>query len=365
MRDVKALQRRRRLLLRQSSVTSPSDNASSFAGSDPHASASGHPPLVHHAVDPDAARRQLFEDCQGRLGLKLIIEVTGEAHHRKVSLDQPFVVLGSDRSCDVQIEHPAVLPCHAYLQWIDGRVYCCGLGVSDSQSPVVSTWVDRKPVTLGPIRISVPDMEPHPDGASDPQSRSASLAAEVPQVQLKFEGVDQRDNLWPVDRFLSLIGRGSQCKLRLDHPEIPAVLACLIRTPASCWLINLSRHESVRVNDHPVLLESLDLGDALQLGAFHAELSAAPFLKTPRPVPRIESAPPIESKNAAAVRELATRHRQRLGALNKSLAGVQVYLDSEHLNAIPELKTALEQYILRAQRHHLEMQQALDRLSDG
>ena len=258
------------------------------------------------------------------------------------------------------------MPCHAYLQWIDGRLFCCSLGSSDAQSPVVSSWVGRKPVTLGPLRISVPDMEPLPDGAPDPQSRSASLAAELPQVQLKFDGVDQRDNLWPADRFVSLIGRGSQCKLRLDHPEIPTVLACLIRTPASCWLINLSRHEALRVNGHPVLLESLDLGDALQLGAFHAEVSAAPFsLRTPRPVPTIESVPPVESPNAAAVRELAARHRQRLGVLNQSLAGVQVYLDSEHLNAIPELKTALEQYILRAQRHHIEVQQALKRLSRG
>jgi hypothetical protein len=64
------------------------------------------------------------------------------------------------------------------------------------------------------------------------------------------------------------------------------------------------------------------------------------------------------------IQELATEHRQRLGELNKSLDSVQVYLDSEHLNTVPDLKMALQKYILHAQRHHREMQEALERMSE-
>jgi hypothetical protein len=65
----------------------------------------------------------------------------------------------------------------------------------------------------------------------------------------------------------------------------------------------------------------------------------------------------------SAVRELAARHRRRLGALNKSLDAVQLHLDSAHLDAVPELKSAVQQYVLYAQRHHREVQDALERLS--
>jgi pSer/pThr/pTyr-binding forkhead associated (FHA) protein len=357
------VQRRRRLLLRQNGETMPSDIADSFAASAEVVAIEagvGISKAAHHAPDSEPARRQLFQECQGRPGVQMTLEVAGEARKRKVTLDQPFLVIGSDRGCDVQIGHPAVLPHHAYLQWTNGRLFWCSLAGPDSQIPVVATWIDRNSVALGPIRFSVRKMETLAEGFPDPQSRCEKLAAEIPQVQLKFSGVEQQDNLWPIDRSLSLIGRGPQCKLRLDHPAIPPVLACLIRTPSSCWLVNPGRHESLRVNDRPVLLESLDFGDKLQLGRFQAEVCAAPIsLKSPRPIPT------GEPRNTAAVLDLAARHRKRLGALNKSLADVKVYLDAGHPENVPELKTALTRYIQHAQRHHSEMQQALERLSGG
>ncbi|MBS0205377.1 MAG: hypothetical protein JSS49_20935 [Planctomycetes bacterium] len=310
-----------------------------------------HPGRGHVQTDPVVARRSLFAECRGQSGLQLVLEVTGEAHARKISLDQPFLILGAGSWCDVQIDHPDVQPCHVCVQWIDGRLFGCSL---DSAKPVTH-WIGRKPVKFGPFRLSVPDIDTV-EGIADPQSRNPGLADEVPQVQLKFDGVEQQDNLWPVDRNLTLIGRGSHCKLRLDHPEIPCVLASLIRTESGCWLINLCRHDSLRVNEQKLLLESLDLGDVVQLGAFRAEVSAAPFES------KSTLAPPVE-KTGNTIQELATEHRQRLGELNQSLDTVQVYLDSEHLNAVPDLKIALQKYILHAQRHHREMQAALERLS--
>lgn len=343
MRDANGLQRRRRLRMLQNGVDS-SAALNGFADS--------------FAIDPAVAREQLLRDCQGRTGVQLLVEVAGEAKPRKVTLDQPFVVIGRDVDCGLQIDHPSVLPFHIYVQWVDGQLFACSLG----DSPAVAAdcgWVRRKPIRFGSIRISIPDVD-SPGELGDPQIRNTELASEVSQVQLRFSGVEQRDNLWPVDRSLTLIGRGTQCKLRLDHPEIPTVLASLVRTPTSCWLINLTGHTSLRANDQPVAWQSLDMGDRVQFGRFQAEVSTAPT-KSQKTVPT----PPSEPKANGAVRKLAKQHRQRLGALNKSLNAVQLYLDSAHLDTVPELKQALQQYFLHAERHHREMQEALEQLAES
>jgi hypothetical protein len=335
----------------------------------------------------DASNQKLFEECHGRRGLQLRIEVAGET--RELALDLPFVVIGSASACDVRIEHTSVLPFHAYVQWIDGRLYCSSLAESDSRSSP-NVWLGKKPVNLGPFQLTVPNLPEATTSSSDPLARNPELAGEIAQVQLNFAGVQQRDNDWPIDRTLTLIGRGSQCKLRLDHPEIPLVLASLVRTASSCWLINLGQHELLRVNGQPLLLQSLDIGDKLELGAFQADVSTASIRQKkvtrkietatsnasgPRSAAQKTAASTIPARTSAAsavaasktvtVRELATRHRKRVGVLNKSLDDVRLYLDSQHLDNIPELKTALQQYVQHAQRYHREMQEALEQLASG
>ena len=199
---------------------------------------------------------------------------------------------------------------------------------------------------------------------ADPLSRSPELAVAIPQIQLRFAGVEQSDNLWPVDRTLTLIGRGTHCKLRLDHPDIPMMMACLVRTPGSCWLINLDRRDDVRVNDSVARLQPLDIGDRLQLGQFQAEVSAAPFdqiSQAPATTPVLAAGSPGDSR----LRELVSSHRQRLGSLNQSLSVLQKHLNDDHLSSVPELKTALETYVETVRQHHQEMQAALEQLSDG
>jgi hypothetical protein len=343
VRDANALHRRRRLRLLQS------DRLKAETGSS-----------ISSPRAPDAfedAHSQLFQDCAGQPGLHLLIEVNGEAHARKVSLNRPYLLIGSDSECDIRIKHGSVLPCHAYLQWLDGRLFCCGLGEAETQA----AWVGSKPVTFGAFRLSVPDLKVTAESPQDPQSRSTELAVEVSQIQLRFAGVEQSDNYWPVDRRLTLIGRGTQCKLRLDHPEIPIVLAALLRTNHGCWLIDLQHDDSMQVNGQLLAsMQSLDVGDKLTFGAFEAEVTAASFAVEPM-IAKAEK--PRTAPKVSSVRELASRHRTHLGTLNESLDTVQYYLDTDHLDGLPELKTALQQYVLHAQRHHREMQEALENLA--
>lgn len=342
MRDASTVQRRRRLRLLKNNDFKAETVESLTRPCAPH--------------DVEESRRQLLEDCSGQPGLQLLIEVKGEAHARKVSLNRPYLLIGSDDQCDVRIKQPLVLPYHAYVQWIDGRLFCCGLG--DAQPP--ATWLGGKPVALGPFRVSVPDLELASD-YQDPQSKSSDLAEEVSQIQLRFAGVEQSDNLWPVDRRLTLIGRGAQCKLRLDHPEIPIVLAALVRTNRTCWLVDLQHSDRLQVNDQLVdSLQALDVGDHLRFGEFQAEVTAASFTAESAAA---DSMKPPSAPKVTSIRELADQHRTHLGTLSESLETVQYYLDTDHLDGLPELKTAIQQYVLHAQRHYRETQAALESLA--
>ena len=369
-----AVQRRRRMMLRQN-TQNPADTVAAFSRTETVAEVK----TVRSASVPNGdlqpIRQQLLRESGGRSDTELRVEITGH-EAQIVPLNQPFVLIGRNPSCDIRFDHPGVLPRHLYLQWIDGRLFCCTLGMPSQKSPAVGIWIGEEPVTVGPFQLSVIDSESLPSLAPeslpsrnsddpqvdfDPLGKSAELASDVPQVQLTFTGVEQSDNFWPVDRPLTLIGCGSQCKLRLDHADIPTVLAALYRTPTSLWLINLADEESLRVNEQSTLLQSLDFGDLVQLGPFQAEVSAASLsLKTLRTAAIEDSPKPARS----SVKELTNRHRERLGTLTKSLAAVQLYLDAEHLDSVPELKSSLQRYVLQAQRHHREMQEALDQLSE-
>ena len=129
------------------------------------------------------------------------------------------------------------------------------------RKPKTNPWVERQPLQIGPCRLTIVGEESATTPAFNPLDRSPQLANEFPQVRLKFDGVEQSDNQWPVDRPLTLIGRSSQCKLRLNHPDMPIVQASLLRTPEGCWLIDLAGQGTTLVNGHPVRFASLDIGD--------------------------------------------------------------------------------------------------------
>ena len=365
-----ALQRRRRMMLRQN-CQNPTDNVAAFSHAETVATKRVDRLASTGNADFQTNRQQLLRESKVRIGTELRVEISG-CESQIIPLDQPYLLIGRSPSCNVRFEHPAVLPRHLYLQWIEGRLFCCTLGMPSQKSPAMGFWVSEEPVAVGPFQLSLIESEELPplvtrhnddqqSAGFDPLGKSTEFANDVPQVQLTFAGVEQDDNYWPVDRPLTLIGCGSQCKLRLDHADIPTVLAALYRTPTSLWLINLSDEDSLRVNQQSTSLHSLDFGDLVQLGPFQAEVSAAALsLKTLRTSAVDDSPKPARS----SVKDLTNRHRERLGTLTKSLEAVQHYLDAEHLDSVPELKSSLQRYVLQAQRHHREMQEALDELSE-
>ena len=107
-----------------------------------------------------------------------------------------------------------------------------------------------------------------------PLDRSTRLASEFPYLALRFDGVEQSENMWPVNRMLTLIGRGVQCKLRLNHRSMGNIHAALLRTSTGCWVIDLVRDGSTSVNGRAIQVSPIDAGDELQFGEFRVEVVA-------------------------------------------------------------------------------------------
>jgi pSer/pThr/pTyr-binding forkhead associated (FHA) protein len=217
-------------------------------------------------------REKLFRECSGNPATTLLIERDGQPPTR-VTMDRPFLLIGRDSSCDLQLNDEAVNPRHCFLHWIDGNIFCCDVAhrttfFPDRQPQPNGRWVSQQPISIGPYQLRRLDDGNSSSPDFSPLDRSPRLAAEFPLLGLEFEGIEQVENVWPVNRVLTLIGRGPQCKLRLNHKSIAYVHACLVRTQSGCWLVDLAKENTTGVNDQAIRIAALDVGDIIRLGSF-------------------------------------------------------------------------------------------------
>ena len=267
-------------------------------------------------IDSDTLRRLMFEQCGAKPSTRVCIELPG-TEPITVTMNRPWLVIGSDASCDLRLEHDEVKPRHSYLQWIDGRIFCCEIAPRQSLFPDRNSqsngrWVNHQPIAIGPYQLTLdePAVDDFPDYS--PLDRSQQLAMDFPQLGLQFAGVEQSDNQWPVNRPLTMVGRGSQCKLRLNHTAMAHVQACLLRTSNGFWLIDIAGTRTTGVNGRAIRIAPLDIGDSMQLGPFRIEVVTMAFRPTevaaiqkatwqkPLPPIRFDREPKtLESKNSA------------------------------------------------------------------
>ena len=246
------------------------------------------------SLEMDPQRQRLFVECGGRSATTLRF-LFSDAPPVTVVMDRPNFLIGSAPNCDLVFSHAEIQPHHALLQWINGALFYCDLTSASSNGPnshgpnshggtrpqsAEGVWVRHEPVCVGPYQLLVEADEMSPPPEDSPLVRSPRLANELPQIALQFQGVAQSENQWPVDRILTVIGRGSQCRLRLNHESIPQVLSCLLRTPTSCWIIDIAGAGTTTVNGRPVTISPIDIGDILQLGTFPVDVIATAFPQT-------------------------------------------------------------------------------------
>lgn|GEM_PF-2828330 len=289
MRDMKSNQRRRRVRL----INNVEDRTNKR-----HRSAAS---ALLSATESAAARRdlemtrqELISACKARSSTRLVVEHPG-APPMFVVMKGASLMLGSDAACDVQLNHEDVSPRHCLLQWVESGLFCCDISprthlFADRNWSANGRWMDREPIQIGPYRLSVAEEDFPEPPAFSPFDRSPILADEYPQLGLQFVGVEQKNNIWPVNRLLTIIGRGVQCKLRLNHASMAQVQSCLLRLPTGCWLMDLANENTTLVNGRPIRLSSVDVGDVLEVGPFKVEVVAMGTDSAPVPKPQAQSA---------------------------------------------------------------------------
>lgn len=246
-------------------------------------------------VDGDAIRQKLLVECQVKTNSVLRIEHPGAAP-LEVAMNRPSMLIGSDPACDVQLEHAEIKPRHCFLQWIDGHLFCSDIGQNTGYFPKYDSqsngrWIDHEPVTIGPYQFSLVGDSAAPRPDVFPLDRSARLAGEFPYLALQFDGVEQAENVWPVNRVLTMIGRAPQCKLRLNHQSMAFVQAALLRTSTGCWLMDLAQDGKTCVNGRPIQVSPIDIGDEIEFGAFRVSVVT---MGTPSAVPAASGSPTNE-----------------------------------------------------------------------
>lgn len=241
-----------------------------------------HPEQKTPATELDAICRDFFADCQGRFETTLQLERPGAAPIF-VKMDRPQLMIGSDPACDVVLTDVAIRHHHCLLQWLDGHIFCCVIASRPSHSATRNSessgcWLAESAISIGPYQLSIVGSIPVTVPDYSALDRLPELSTEYPRLGFQFQSVDREDNVWAVDRPITLVGRSSQCRLRLNHKSVSLVHACLVRTAKACWMVDMAGDGTTLVNERAIRVSRIDVGDRIRIGSFQIEVTA---MKTP------------------------------------------------------------------------------------
>lgn len=242
--------------------------------------------------------RRLFIECGGNPATKLVLQRDGQPD-QTYAMDRPYRVIGSAEHCDIRLDDLEIPATLAVIPWVEGQLFYCSISQQASFFPeqnreAFNRWFDEEPLQIGPYRISVVSGPQQVEQRPSPLDRSSKIANEYPRLGFQFVGVEQSDALWSINRTLTLIGRASHCKLRLNHKSVANVQALLVRTSTGCWLVDLADDGTTAVNDDAFSILPIDVGDTLRFGDFEVEVVTSdqpPILPSAETTRRQETAP--------------------------------------------------------------------------
>ena len=215
--------------------------------------------------------RKLFAGACGLAGSLSVRLEDGElSDESPLQFEQPYLIVGRDSRADVVMDDSEVSRRHAFLQVVDGRLFCVDLGSrtgirwGDDRRPV--GWVEPgQGIGIGPFRLRFDGVAP---GAGEhlPISRSFAWST-LPDARIEFPGPGPDRVSWQVSRALVLVGSSATCRIRFEGAGIAGVHAAILRTPSGIWVIDLLGPADVTVAGIPVRSRLLEDGDEVGVGA--------------------------------------------------------------------------------------------------
>ncbi len=227
------------------------------------------------------SEQEFLRACGGAGPLRLGV---GAAEGGEVDLRTcpgPFALVGRDPGAEVVLDHPDVGRRHAYLQLIGGRIFFVDLGsrtgVHREDGPVPSGWLDAgEAIRIGPFLIRAAEAparaEAGCEGDLNPLEVTRDLPSDQPGMTLEFLRSKTELVAWRMNRVLVLLGRSSECRVRLEGSEVSSFHCSLLRTPEGLWAVDLLGRGGIRVNRQPVRFARLGEGEELRLGRHRIRL---------------------------------------------------------------------------------------------
>jgi len=191
--------------------------------------------------------------------------------HRTLSkyvITKPYAIIGRNSSCDISLNHEDVSKQHAYLQVLDGKLFCVDQGsrhgIFWKDTPQLYGWVlPGQHIEIGPFEITLEQPVGIEEGNRNLRNTAPFFAKYSPRVPsnaiLEINGNKQFD----LRHQLALIGRCKHCNIILDTGEISPIHASIVRTlDGKYWLVvpigikvkvNHKRCVSMELHDEDVI----------------------------------------------------------------------------------------------------------------
>jgi len=215
--------------------------------------------------------------CGANGPLRLSVEYQNRPEPVQCVLNQPYALVGRDARADVVLSEGQASRHHAYLQQIAGRIFCVDLdsrtGTHWERGAKRTGWLDNgQAIRIGSNWVrylsglrpgeSVPG-EAAGQSPAQPQAQNG-----LPEVMLEFINRADRPQIWRMVPLLALVGKASECRVRLVGQSVANYHCGIVRTPLGVWVVDLLGPGGVLVQDTRVRCARLEDGDRLQVGRF-------------------------------------------------------------------------------------------------
>jgi pSer/pThr/pTyr-binding forkhead associated (FHA) protein len=294
---------------------------------------------------------QQFWDACGAAGpLKVRVEDGSGGADVNLVVPLPFAVIGRDPKADVILDDEGVSRRHAFVQVIAGRVFWIDLGsrTGVALGGVVAPmgWLGSgEELEIGPFRIaiSVASQEAEADG---PGGRPNPLADRGPMAwpdaALEFPNHPGGASRWRIARLLTLVGRGTDCRLRIGDDDISRFHCALLRTPEGPWVVDLLSRSGIRLEGARVRVARLEPGANLHVGRYRMIVRPAEPSSAGSDDARPTSIPPLPRDQLP---EVSPRRRPPAAVDRPAF----------ELPAVPEVPGELGAYIGRMEQMQQQM----------
>ena len=287
------------------------------------------------------------------------------ARPKTVLWDRPSLMIGRAQECDLRLQHAEVSRQHAYLQIVNGHVYCADLGSgTGTHWPQASRHhgpVDfGEPISIGPYSLTI---EPAPQYGTFEASSDSDEPDSVTTdgMFLDFREGNNEPRRWPATRDVTLIGSGACAKVKLVHSTVSKMHCAVVRAGQALWVVDLLSEDGTIVNGELCSTRRLESGDELRIGCFAVGVHyGSPLDDESIKFTSDDSRTPARLPASDQSQELARIQQKALAAAEKNGSAGNGMSEQFVLDVINQMGVMQQQALQHAQQ---SMNQALQAVS--